>query len=169
MSYLDILNEAVDEKYGFDREFAEKLAKDIKDTIQKIFPKSGVFARVDNGSFGTNSIDVRFTVGKDKSEYPNQIVHNDIVNSISSVWFEKDGSMRIETGLSGFSITTKPTEKYLAQGRTKVPFRKTKVKEGDSKKVLDFYKKTFTKLKEEMKRLLDEDMFFDPTLVKSKL
>ena len=84
--------------------------------------------------------------------------------------FTKDGkfpsTLVLESTKSSF--LTKPAADYLAYGRKKVPFRKTK---GDADKILKTLDKYFSVLKKSVKEELDNDNIHSNfiELLKSKI
>jgi hypothetical protein len=174
MSYLDIVNEykgdsnvTINESVDVDS-YGKELSQDIKDEILKVFPKSFVKSKFTD-NLG-KSITVWFALGKDKSEFSNAIIDNDPCYTIVHIWFNKDNSMTIENSSMGFSVRTKPPEgSFYAFDKVKVGWRKSKVKEGDTKKVLSVFKKNFTKMKDALKKVLSDGTAIDPELIKSKI
>ena len=130
-----------------------ELARDIGDEIRKIFPKSYV-----NSRYSTNlskSIFVTFALGKGTSEWANGIIQNDDAHNTFHIWFKPDGVMEMDASGS-FMITVMPPEgSHMAYEGISVPFRKTKVKAGDNKKVLAVVKRNFSRLKDALKKNKD--------------
>jgi hypothetical protein len=126
-----------------------KLAADIENAVKSVFPKSFVRALVRSGISlsGSGYIVVHFALGGGRGEWKGGIIENDPAHTILMVNFEKDGSIEV-TLASGFSIYTLPEPgSHLAMGRIKVPFRKITVPAGAYDQLTDFFKKSFTKMR----------------------
>ena len=148
---------------------AEALAEAMKNTVQKIFPKSYV-----NAYFSTNlapSITLKFTIGN-RNDYANGIEHNDPARTIFMIHnpVDKDGKLkdvlvmeRIQGG--GLAIQAPPGS-FLAFERHKVKYRVVK---GDSKKIIQGLDKYFKNLKVELKNVLDKFKPDDAKIVKGKI
>ena len=127
-------------------EFVSKIEQEIK----KIFPKSYADVEFSKG-LGT-SIVIAFALGKDKSEWVNGYFENDLVAMRMFIWGKQDdnitregeivGDLELKNDSSSFVI--KPTDKYTAYSRVKVPFRKAT---GNPDKILVYIKKYFTNFK----------------------
>jgi len=152
-----LMNEAKTMKVS---EFIDSLEKAIK----KSFPKSLVIVRASK-NLGS-SIDVRFALGKDKSEFANGIIHNDPLYHILMIgWnefvddhFIKD-KITLDKPSVGGILTTMPEEgSYMALGRVKLGFRKkTAPPEGIIKHLDNYFKKVKKILKDNMDNLTDKD------------
>jgi hypothetical protein len=132
------------------KEYSEELAIDemeneIKGIILKHFPKSYV-----NTKYSTNlgkSIDINFTLGKNKSEWKNGIELNDPLRHVIIILFKNSGNYDIE--IVNGSMTVIPDNKYMAYGRVKTGFRnKSNIGFGEVKSILD---KSFKNLKKIIK------------------
>lgn len=146
----------------------EEIVAKIKQVIEKHFSDSLIQVK-----FSTDilpSIDIGFTLGKNKSEYSNGIHNNDPLHHSFSIYgFEKNGdykTLSLEDVIKNFTI--KPEEgSYYAYGRVKTPFRKLKTDDPNKIiKAIDIY---FSKLAKLVKD--NEDNFSKEHIdvVKSKL
>lgn len=149
---------------------AYDLAAEIEKTIRKHFPNS--FISVYFNSNIHPSISIRFTIGKDKSEWANGIIQNDplwqVLMISSGINRNGDivGKLSLER-ISGGSFAIKPEPgSHLAFGRHKVPFRKVS---GDSRKIISGVDKYFSKVKSELKKSIDKFYDKDISLIKSKI
>lgn len=144
-AYMKVLNPVNEETKMSVSDFVSKL----ESTIKKIFPKS--FIRVAASKNLGSSIDVTFTLGKDKSQWENGIIHNDPLhhkwmvgwNSFVEDSFVKD---KIEAEISlGGSLTVEPEEgSHMAFGRVKIGWRK---KTSPPDKIIKHFENYFKKMK----------------------
>ena len=127
------------------QEFMDKAQKEIS----KSFPKSGIAIR-HSTNLGS-SISLRFTLGKDKSEWANGIVHNDPMHHVFSIAYgqiDKDGNLaekiKIELPMVGGWLQISSKNPHLASDRVKIGWRK---KTGTPEQVLAHLGKYFQKAK----------------------
>lgn len=140
---------------------ADDLAQALEEAIKKSFPKSTVAVRVQNSLGPGKVIYIFFAVAGSKSEVTNGIWENDIsMTKIHIYGVNDDGTLKDQLDLHpvvGGSITTKPTEKFMAQGRLKVGLRKKKgTPEQIVKHVDAYFAKLLKALKENSDKLFDE-------------
>ncbi|NIT79676.1 MAG: hypothetical protein GWN58_33510 [Anaerolineae bacterium] len=140
----------------------DELAKAIEAAIRKHFPKSHLKVWVSKGGIGGTTIDLDFAVAGSKSEVANGIWHNDISLTRAVIYgLDADGNLkeRLEFHPAmGGSITTKPTEKHMAQGRLKVGLRKKKGTPEQVLKHIDtYFKKLHKAIVDNADKLQDED------------
>jgi hypothetical protein len=137
---------------------AEELAKAIEAVIKKHFPKSTIMVQA-KSSLGKQVISMFFAVAGSKSETVNSIWENDISLTKAFVYgVNDDGTLQDKLEFKpvmGGSITSKPTEKHMAQGRIKVGLRKKKGTPEQIVKHLDTY---FGKLLKTLKANSDQIM-----------
>lgn len=147
MIFRDYLNES------------EEIDKDVKNfmenvekTYHKYFPNSLASVYVYSG-LGKH-VSISCYLAKDKSEESHGYFENDMFGVGFMIDLTKDGkfpsTLVLESTKSSF--LTKPESDYLAYGRKKVPFRKTK---GDADKILKTLDKYFSVLKKSVKEELD--------------
>ena len=144
---------------------ANDLAEALQAEVLKIFPKSMVDCEFSNRLY--NSITLRFSLGKDKSEYANGYVQNDpfftsLQIDVQGKELSTDGSLPniLTVTCRNQNIVIKPSQgSYSSRDNLKVPFRKTN---GDSKKIIDTVKKYFISVKKTLQdnrdKLIDEDL-----------
>lgn len=148
---------------------ADTLVIDIIATIQKYFKNSTL-----NVSFTVGympSINITFYVGR-LNDWPNKIADNDVAKNRMSIYgFDKLGNIKpsglvLELDRGGF-VVIKPSDKpdpklgfKLAQGRVKVPFRKTS---GDSTKILkaidNYFKRLSKTIVDNSKNLMSNHLY----------
>jgi len=125
---------------------AHKLAEELDDVIRLIFPQSYVNVRF-NTSLGS-SISIKFALGKDKSEYSNGIIHNDMLYHI--IWI---GHSR-GTEITKEGVLNEPLSLDISLGgairvnekRVKLGWRNKK--KATRAQVVEHVKKYFKKVKE---------------------
>jgi hypothetical protein len=136
---------------------------EIEDAYHDFFPDSFCSAGIWK-SLGTNIL-IRCYFAKDKNEVPNKIMDNDLFSLDFLIQDLPDGltedspmpeSIRYDG--SQMSITTKPTQKYMAFGREKITFRKFI---GSPEKFIDSATKHFAKFYDTTVRLYNENMIPD--------
>lgn len=142
--------------------FAEplKYAKELETELQSIFPDSLVHMGYSTLGGGL-SVNYELLMGKDKSEWANGISHNDPVQYV--LWLhdlgDNDGKLvnNIEVTANQNSVLAKPTDKYSAYSRIKLPFRKKSGSPEQIKKyIIDLYKKVKDTLKQNIDNFTDE-------------
>lgn len=147
----------------------EEMASELQATIKKIFPKSFV-----NVSYETNLgkvIYIRFTLGKDKTEWMNGIAMNDAAITNILLFFDKesenfmDGKMSAEANQTSLSVKP-PENSYLAYGRIKTGWRK---KKGTPDKIFAHIEKHFNKLKTIIKDNLGNFVDYDDVIARKKV
>jgi hypothetical protein len=124
---------------------AHLLCEEIEDTFYEIFPNSVCVAK-----FETNlgpAVSVGITLGKDKSEYPNNIINNDplfthffIHNGVG-----RDGSLSDKLSVESSTANIgrlKPDSPYMAQSSLRY-FRKFS---GSPEKIIIGFEKMFLKI-----------------------
>jgi hypothetical protein len=157
-AYEKMLNEA-GQKMTVD-----EFVKNLESTIKKIFPKSYINAKAST-NLGA-SIHLTFAFGKDKSEWGNGIIENDLLfhrfmigwNSFTEGHFIRD---KIEAELSvGGGLKVEPDEgSHMAFGRVKIGWRK---KTAPPDKILthfsNYFKKARKVLTDNKDRIPQRDM-----------
>jgi hypothetical protein len=124
---------------------AEILCQEIMDTFYEVFPESACFA-----SFSVKfkpSIKVSITLGKDKSEYPSNIINNDPLFTTFFIFdgVEEDGSLSDKLNVESNSANIgrlKPDSPYMAQSSLRY-FRKFS---GTPEKIVAGFEKMFIKI-----------------------
>jgi hypothetical protein len=172
-NYEKYLNEAFDKTLNEDVSMtANELAEKIKLAIKEVFPNSYVVSKFSTSFYP--SIHVKFTLGKDQTEWSNGIIDNDPMIHDFTIDAEgrelnSDGTLpekvTIDTHRGG-SISTAPTEKYMAYGRLKLGFRK---KTDSPEKIVDYIKKYFSRAKEIIKQNIEKMHPREIDFIKSKV
>ena len=144
-----------------------ELAEAIEAAIKKHFPKSMVSVKVQKG-IGGPAIYLFFVVAGSKAEVVNSILDNDISMTKAFIYGVTDGDklkekLRFDPFVGG-SVTTKPTEKHMAQGRLKVGLRK---KTGTPEQILKHVDAYFGKLHKAITSNADQLQDEDKKLLKS--
>lgn len=163
-TYQQILREAVTNVDDF--------VLQLDSAIRKIFPKSYIEVRKST-SLG-KSISVRFTLGKDKSEWTNGIIQNDVLFSSWMVgWnsFDDEGNFikdKIEADIStGGSLKIVPGEgSRMAFDRAKIGWRK---KTASPDKIIQHFANYFKKAKKVLKDNKDKIPPRDMELIGKKV
>lgn len=156
------------------------IMKDFLQEIEKTYGKYFTNSKcvVEFGSL-YKSIYVRCYLVNNKNESINNIVQNDMFSISFSIKtengeFSKDINLEslvpenLVIEVTDNSYTIKPELQYMAYGRRKLNYRKTK---GDSTKLLKTFDKYFKKLSEELKKDIEENNIHDNhiQLLKEKL
>ena len=106
---------------------------------------------------GLESLFVRMTFGKDKSEYPGGYLQNDPLNfNLFIDGLDRqtgDPTDRMSIEASQYSITTIPDNPYMAFGRVKMPYRKAS---GDAKTILKNIDKAMQRVAQAVKDNADD-------------
>jgi hypothetical protein len=163
-TYQQILREAITNVDDF--------VLQLDAAIRKIFPKSYIEVR-SSSSLG-KSISVRFTLGKDKSEWTNGIIQNDVLFSSWMVgWnsFDNEGNFikdKIEAEIStGGSLKIVPGEgSHMAFDRAKIGWRK---KTASPDKIIQHFTNYFKKAKKVLKDNKDKIPPRDMELIGKKI
>jgi len=163
-TYQQILREAITNVDDF--------VVQLDAAIRKIFPKSYVEVRAST-NLG-KSISVRFTLGKDKSEWTNGIIQNDVLFSSWMVgWnsFDDEGNFikdKIEADIStGGSLKIDPGEgSRMAFDRAKIGWRK---KTAPPDKIIQHFTNYFKKAKKVLKDNKDKIPQRDMELIGKKI
>lgn len=129
----------------------------LEESIREIFPLSHVDA-VQLKLTGDPFISIRFSLGKDASEYINGYFENDdfthriTIDGVSSEFsLIKGGKLDVSSSCNSFSVKPEPGS-YLAFGRVKTGWRNFKTDSEDKavKKIVDYFKN--------MKQLISENV-----------
>jgi hypothetical protein len=129
---------------------ANELSQEIEKEILKIFPKSYVDVKFDSHIFP--GITIKFGLGKDKSEWPNGYWENDPAQMFIFIRGQKESDLSKDGTINGLlyvenksgSFLIKPTDRFMAYSKIKVPFRKTI---GNGEKIIQYLKKYFLTFK----------------------
>lgn len=129
---------------------AETFANMIQNTIRKNFSKS--FVRVSFDKRLGKSIQISFLLGKDKTEWANQIPENDPMKHMFFIWLNKMGDddilpekIGIELSQGGYLLVRPKEGSHLAYDRVKIGFRK---KTGTPEQILKHVDTYFKKAKQ---------------------
>lgn len=154
-----------------------ELLEGIKNSYLKYFPNSLCKAKYSDNLY--SSIYVKCYIGKEKDEFANGIIQNDMLHV--SFLIDNEGKQlpkeltldsEIPNNLSlenkQKSFLTKPDSEYLVYGSKSLAFRKTK---GDGEKIIKTLDKFFSKLRDELINELENDNIHDKDveLLKRKL
>lgn len=151
----DLLQEGIEDNMTIG-----EFCKEVEESYNSYFPNSKCNAGIYK-SLGSN-ISIKCFFANDKSELPNGISENDLFSLSFLIMdlprdIDEDSPMpdiiKFESSLS--SITTKPTDRYMAFGREKITFRKFT---GTPEKAILVLDKHFGKFYDTTVRLYKEDM-----------
>jgi hypothetical protein len=123
----------------------------IDSTIKSIFPDSYIV--VNSRALGGDSIMIKFALGKDRSEWENEIIENDPIYNI--YWMHDSIDKTTGNMKPTFAIESNMTSISLKNfaGRIKTGWMK---KTGTPEKILEHIKKHFTKIKDLAKQNKDK-------------
>jgi hypothetical protein len=142
----------------------DDFCKNLESAIKKVFPKSYV-----NCKASTNlgaSIHLSFALGKDKTEFGNGIIENDVLfhrfmigwNSFAEGHFIKDKIVSELSVGGGLKVDPEPGS-HMAFGRVKIGWRKkTATPEKMIKGMQDYFKKVRKVLTDNKDRIPERDM-----------
>jgi len=127
--------------------------KDLDKRLKSVFPKSAVIVKFSRNI--TPAVTIIFTMGKDKSEYPNGIWQNDPAGQSFLIFLDRDiksdeedmpEKVTIDATGRGGSILVKPEEgSYMVYSSVKTGWRK---KTGSPSKIANYTEDYFKKLKQ---------------------
>lgn len=125
------------------------LMKNVEAEFNKLFPNGHVFTDT-RKTIGRPYIIVSIGMIKDAKDAPSGYRDNDPMMHKYMVDIKGENDYEL-TLLQGSGISTNPEAgSYLAMGRHKVPFRKSK---GDSKRILTTFKRHFSRLREGLNKV----------------
>lgn len=141
----------------------ESFLKEMETAIKKSFPNS--YININASTNLGSSIHLTFALGKDRSEWENGIIENDVLfhrfmigyNSFTEGTFIKD---KIEAeAIVGGSLTVEPPNSMYALGRVKTGWRKkTATPEKMVKAFENYFKKVKQVLKDNVKNMRPSDL-----------
>jgi hypothetical protein len=131
--------------------YSDKVKSMVNLAIEKSGFKGNPWFRVPSSDFAN----VSFTFGKDKSEFSNGIIQNDNLNLSFTLEPTKDGGYVLEWNRK--SATGKPTKSNMVYDSYKFKISKITAKSEDE--FVTKLSKAFIKVKEEVKKLLDDGVF----------
>ena len=154
-----------------------ELLEGIKEVYGKYFPNSLCVAQYNDNLY--SSIWIKCCIGKEKDEFANGIVNNDILN-ISFLIDENENGLPKDLTLDSEipndlclknesnSFLTKPENRYMCYSHKSIRFRKTK---GDGEKIIKSLDKFFSNLHDELINELNNNNIHDNhiELLKKKL
>lgn len=150
---------------------AEQLRDELEAKIRATFPDSFVNVKIGTGLSG-GTISIGFLLGKDKTEWQNQIQHNDPARHSIMIFLGDKNTDIVPNNADvqlaqGGSISVKPPQgSYLAYGRVKTGWRNFK---GDGPTIVRKIDAYFKKLKEVIKDNVDNMVPRDAELAKKKI
>lgn len=139
----------------------EDLKNQIIDAYHSVLPNCGCV--VSKGALGRDTFFITFYLANDKSEFPNGIAQNDLFNIDFYVTPDsRDVNLDIDSKLpetltlevNNNTITTTPTNQYMAYGSERVPLRKVS---GTPEKIVQTITKYAQKTKDVLNKLVAED------------
>lgn len=139
----------------------DELRNQIIDAYHSVLPNCG--CSVSKGALGKDTFFVTFYLAGDKSEFPNGIALNDLFNISFYVKPDsRDVNLDIDAKLpetltmevNTNTITTTPTNQYMAYGSERVPLRKIS---GTPEKIVQTITKYAEKTKDVLSKLVAED------------
>ena len=141
----------------------------IENTVTKIrkiltnnFPES--FISVSYSDRMCKTIDLRFALGKDRSEWINRCIENDPLNHLAVIHFNADGTFELHWLLYG--LTIKPSNPIYHSQTLKLGHRN--IKKGTIDKVLANIENYFNRLPEAIKANMNNVLDSDKELFAKK-